>query len=239
MPKARPRYRKRLRLQLAGDEPTPRDADGSVHQVAWSEFIAERAPRVVLRFAMISGRAECVRVEIGARFDDPEEPGPVPLRSEDLRNIALSEMIADSRADRREALAHLAIGAHAFNLKQILARADELEATDPASADALREWARSGPATLEGAAAASLPEAAVGRTRGWSPVAVAEVYRDAWAQGKDPTAAVKNHFGLSRGGASKRVWKVRKLGLLPPTAAGKANAGPLEPPRTRPGRGKK
>lgn len=50
----------------------------------------------------------------------------------------------------------------------------------------------------------------------------AEVYQKALAEGRKPTKAVAEHFGISQGGASNLVARVRAAGLLPPTSPGKA-----------------
>ncbi len=52
----------------------------------------------------------------------------------------------------------------------------------------------------------------------------AEVYRLAAAEGEKPTKAVAEFFGISSGGASNLVARVRSAGLLPPTSPGKAIA---------------
>lgn len=51
---------------------------------------------------------------------------------------------------------------------------------------------------------------------------VARVYREAWARGDNPTAAVQEAFGLSYSGAAKRVLRARRAGALPPTRQGKS-----------------
>lgn len=49
----------------------------------------------------------------------------------------------------------------------------------------------------------------------------AEVYRDAWTQGRpDPNRAVAEHFGVSVQAAAKLTQRARSAGLLPPTAPG-------------------
>jgi hypothetical protein len=81
-----------------------------IRQVFWHEVNRRGLPRIVLRFAEVDGRAECVRVEIGADvkvengadFADPNAPDPVPLQTQDLRRIALQELIAEARRKNLE-----------------------------------------------------------------------------------------------------------------------------------------
>lgn len=54
---------------------------------------------------------------------------------------------------------------------------------------------------------------------------VAAVYRRAVAEGQRPVKAVAAAEGLSSGGASALVVRVRQAGYLPPTSAGVASAG--------------
>ncbi|MBF9135180.1 hypothetical protein I0C86_40590 [Plantactinospora sp. S1510] len=51
---------------------------------------------------------------------------------------------------------------------------------------------------------------------------VAEIYRAALRGGGQPAQAVAEAEGLSRGGASALISRVREAGLLPPTSAGVA-----------------
>lgn len=53
----------------------------------------------------------------------------------------------------------------------------------------------------------------------------ADVYEAALMAGLKPTKAVAEHFGISSGGASNLVARVRAAGLLPPTSPGKAAGG--------------
>jgi hypothetical protein len=48
------------------------------------------------------------------------------------------------------------------------------------------------------------------------------VYQEALTDGRKPTKAVAEYFGISQGGASNLVARARAAGLLPPTSAGKA-----------------
>jgi hypothetical protein len=57
---------------------------------------------------------------------------------------------------------------------------------------------------------------------------VAQIYRDAYLRGLNPTQAVAGKIPLSRSGAGKAVYRARKLGLLGP-APGKRMAGGIEP----------
>lgn len=53
---------------------------------------------------------------------------------------------------------------------------------------------------------------------------VAEVYIEAARAGQHPTAAVREHFTVSRSAAAKWVARCRDMGLLPPTERGKPRA---------------
>lgn len=50
----------------------------------------------------------------------------------------------------------------------------------------------------------------------------AVIYGRALREGKPPTKAVAEHFGISPGGASNLVARARAAGLLPPASPGKA-----------------
>lgn len=51
----------------------------------------------------------------------------------------------------------------------------------------------------------------------------AQVYKDAHANGRPPTKAVQEHFGIKKDRAARWVWLCRnKYGLLPPTRQGRA-----------------
>ncbi len=53
--------------------------------------------------------------------------------------------------------------------------------------------------------------------------AVALVYWIAYAVGENPTAAVAEDLGVSRGAAAQRVKRARDAGYLPPTTSGRAS----------------
>jgi hypothetical protein len=48
----------------------------------------------------------------------------------------------------------------------------------------------------------------------------ADIYRAALRDGRKPTKAVAEHFGITPGGASNLISRARTAGLLPPTSAG-------------------
>jgi hypothetical protein len=50
--------------------------------------------------------------------------------------------------------------------------------------------------------------------------AAADVYQRAIADGRPPTKAVAEHYGITHGGASNLVARARTAGLLPPTSPG-------------------
>lgn len=50
--------------------------------------------------------------------------------------------------------------------------------------------------------------------------AAADIYRTALGEGRKPTKAVAEHFGITPGGASNLISRARTAGLLPPTSAG-------------------
>ena len=52
----------------------------------------------------------------------------------------------------------------------------------------------------------------------------AEVYQRARSEGRPPTKAVAEHYGISHGGASNLVSRARAAGLLPPTSQGVSTA---------------
>lgn len=56
----------------------------------------------------------------------------------------------------------------------------------------------------------------------------ARVYLDAYSQGRSPTKAVADHFGVKPNTAAKWIVECRKLGLLGPTKQGRAGGGPFD-----------
>lgn len=54
---------------------------------------------------------------------------------------------------------------------------------------------------------------------------VADVYAVALQEGRNPTAAVTEHFTVSKSAAAKKVARAREAGFLPPTTKGRV--GPL------------
>src|SRR5437870_599998 len=78
---------------------TYRRDDGRIVQVHWSESIVTSSRgdvRVMLRFAEVDGRLECVCIEVGADFTRPDEPDPIPLTSTLLRELKIGEARLDA-----------------------------------------------------------------------------------------------------------------------------------------------
>src|SRR5437868_5979019 len=84
---------------LLGMGVTPRDEDGTLAQATEATYWTRGRPRVRLVFALADGRVECVRVEIGARFDSPNEPDPRPVTTTHLRAIKLGRLIARAKKE--------------------------------------------------------------------------------------------------------------------------------------------
>ena len=87
--------------------------------------------------------------------------------------------------------------------------AGQPEYRSPADQDSLRRLR----------SAAARPRATDGRY-----AEVAEVYRQAWQDGRPPTRAVAEHFVISPSAAAKRVSRARQAGYLPLTTRGKPGA---------------
>lgn len=85
-----------------------RRSDGTIEEVTWHDRRARGKPRVVVRFALVDGRIECVRLEVGARFDAPDEPDPRPLTTADLRAVDLGRLVARAKTQRAKALERIA-----------------------------------------------------------------------------------------------------------------------------------
>lgn len=176
-----------------------RHADGTIEQVTWLTRRERGRLPVTLRFAMVGGRVECVRVEIGASFDNPGEPDPRPIQASDLRRLRLGELV--EHAKRR--------------------RLRELEAilSDEGFPQVARRRARRAlPDARDAVGKPRLSDADLDE--------VAAIYRAAWARGDPPTKAVADELHVARSTANKRVARARALGKLPPTSQGKASAAP-------------
>jgi hypothetical protein len=171
-------------------------------------------PNVVIYFAVVEGRAECVRIEIGNEFlpgEDPKRigarfaPGRMwPLTSSELRGIALQSMVKQARAEWVKDLEWYRKPPAAFDVTP----RERREATIrlPVARDAARRD-RPGPRPLD--------------KRHFEQVAL--VYKDAHVRGEPPVKAVEAHFHVSYPTAARWVgWARNELHLLPRTSQGKA-----------------
>jgi hypothetical protein len=170
---------------------------------------------VDLVWAEIDGRAECVGLAFqsyGGTFLDYGEAEPLrPLSDEDevhpvraglLRAFTMS-LIDEARGERARDLAELPDDSLPRQ------RRDEKLAAFTENGRGRRLVGRDGqPLPVDEA----LDE-------------VAAIYRQAWREGGNPTAAVSQAIGISRSAAAKRVRRARDAGLLPETSRGRANAG--------------
>ena len=205
--------------------PADRDPDGRTAQVWAQETRTPDGTRVVLRFAWVDGRAECVAMEVGADLGDPDAPEPKPLTATNLRSILLGKLREQAARSYRETVIEAAEARGFLN-------------TDPSTADderalaALRQWGR-----VERSVASAKPRR--GRTgrpveRGPEHLAqVAEIYRKAFRAGERPTKVVAERWKVSRTTAAKWVARAREAGMLGATTQRRAGGVPIE---DRPGR---
>jgi len=172
-------------------------------------------PRLVLSFAAIQGRAECVRVEIGAPFAPGEDPTKLgarfapkrlaPLDASTLRRIRLHTEIKGARKAWLGDLEEFATGY--FQGYKISRSIREEARTRIGIAKETAKYDRPGPSHL-------------GKDH-FEKVAL--VYRDAYARGESPTLAVAGHFHVARSTAGRWVSIARnEHRLLPKTHRGKA-----------------
>lgn len=190
-----------------------KDPDASHISVLWPN--SDTGPWwLVLRWAVVAGRPECVGVDLRSC----REPGetwpealplwsdqPPPLTQKIWRGMPIMEMIRDVRQ-------HL-IQVEADFLQGIVDR------TDP---DVTHERRLA----MLGELVALQQELAGGNALpGNVYEQVARVYRQAWMDGRRPTRAVAEHFTISDSAAAKRVMRARKAGLLPPTDKGVGGLG--------------
>jgi hypothetical protein len=180
--------------------PAYRDPDGRIAQVWTQETRTPDGTRVVLRFAWVDGRAECVALEVGADLDDPDEPEPKPLTTTNLRGIRLPKLVEQAARVYRETVIE-AVKARGF------LNTDAPTATDERALAALREWGR---------AERSVAEAPPRSRRGGRPPRgpehlreVAEAYAAAYKAGDRPTKAVADKWTVSRPTAAKWVAQAR------------------------------
>ena len=167
-----------------------------------------RTPHLVMYFAMVDGRGECVRIELGSEFLPGEDPtklgakfasGPLlALTTSALRSLKLHTEIRRARKAWVKDL-------------ELSAKGEEYGITPR-----MRREARSRLPVAREAAAHDRP--------GPRPVGkdhfeqVALVYRDAHARGEPPTQAVADHFKTSYSTAARWVGRTRnEFHLLPRT----------------------
>jgi hypothetical protein len=161
------------------------------------EFNRRGLPRrVVLRFAEVDGRAECVRIEIGTDFDNRHEPDPVPLHTQDLR-IPLGRLVVEARHERIE---NSRTVAEASSILGEPVSERTRQAARRSLAKALAEVKDSGRVRRR-----AHPDLELAR------VALAYVSAD---DPRRPTEAVASAFHLSVSAAGKRVARARTKGLL-------------------------
>jgi hypothetical protein len=210
--------------------PAYRDPDGRIAQVWTQETRTPDGTRVVLRFAWVDGRAECVALEVGADLDDPDEPEPKPLTTTNLRGIRLPKLVEQAARVYRETVIE-AVKARGF------LNTDAPTATDERALAALREWGR---------AERSVAEAPPRSRRGGRPPRgpehlreVAEAYAAAYKAGDRPTKAVADKWTVSRPTAAKWVAQARSVGLLGPTERRRAGGVPEQEPPQAPARRRK
>jgi hypothetical protein len=186
--------------------------------IFWKVSGGSRGPRLVLSFALVEGRAECVRVEIGAEFLPGEErtklgakfatvPRLRPLDTSTLRGVKLHSEIKKARKQWVRELEALAKGSlHGSKVASGIQR--EARSRLPVAQEAAK-YDRPGPPHL-------------GRGH-FEKVAL--VYRDAHRSGDSPTAAVAEHFRVAYSTAARWVSRARhEYGLLPTTRRGKARS---------------
>lgn len=162
---------------------------------------------LTLLWAEVDGRMECVGIEMystsrpwrlgGKWVADtlPGSRGPVPLTANILRALKIGQRVTKLRRGHRD----------------VLRRIEETAPQDTAAqaGEELQLWTGRG----------RQPDYGIDHYQ-----KVAQVYRDAWLQGKPPTKAVQSRFRVSYSYAAKKVQKARELGLLPPTTRGRASA---------------
>ena len=161
-----------------------------------------RGPWLVrVMWANVQGRLECAGLEIrsyreGAQAWPPELPTrdqePAILTTTVIRKLPFATIVADLR--REKAKAHRAF-------IDFLAAQPEYESeADQAKLRRLRS---------------------AGSRRASANAEVAQVYRQAWEDGRPPTRAVAAYFTISQSAAAKRVSRARQAGYLPATTRGK------------------
>jgi hypothetical protein len=152
---------------------------------------------LTLLWQEVGGRAECVGLELNS------------VRPEALRRNAPSDL-----ASMAEPLSETGTPLTTTLLRSL--KLSEITADVRESLEFLhREITGEGrKAAAYGAPAAMRPATEKRLKR------VAEIYREAWRQGKSPVKAVAKRLKVSDSAANSLVYRARSAGLLPPTSAG-------------------
>lgn len=187
---------------------------------------------VIVEWEPIGGRAEPVSITV--RSVRPDAPGrSSPTRALPTRGHAAGPVSAT-------AIRQLALGEMVDALRRSIG--DEYRAwqkKNPGRRPAPRQTARTSTWTLADLVAAETEPFAQPARRGVAAdpevyEETARVYRQAYADGRPPRAAVADHFHISPDAAAKRVARARERGLLPPTSQGKSRVS--EPGRSKKGK---
>lgn len=164
---------------------------------------------VVLRFAPVDGRMECVGVDVEA----------VPRGTRVVTAVALHSIPLGKLIEKRR--------------PKVIWKGQEVSIrVTPATVAAKASVPT--PTVLVGhtfTKAPTFPQGQVTRRVGRPPKygpehwqKVARIYQEAWSKNRTPTRAVARHFKVSETAAAKWVARCRALGLLPKTTRGKARA---------------
>jgi len=178
-------------------------ASGSIEWEGWW---------VVGHWAEIDGRPECVGLELwhGCKPETAESlhllrDGPVPIHTTDVRDLPVQRIIT-------------ALWEKQYQIAGTLRSAAERNRDRNAET-----WTKESPFEIEADKRAGFLESrrksAIDRTHFEQ---VAAVYADAFAERRNPTATVRDHFHVSQSTATKWVARCRDFGLLPPTTRGRA-----------------
>lgn len=171
---------------------------------------------VVLRFGRVAGRLECTGIELLGDPDAAEQPA---LTSLALRELPLGRLIEEAREEYRQGLrtsSAIEPGTDSWDPNVSAEEREELLALMRTDVEERLRLAGENAGTRRR-----------GRPPAYGPehfARVAEIYRDAWRDGENPTVAVAERMHVSRSAAAKWVARARGLGLLPETSRGRAHA---------------
>jgi len=207
------------RINITREDLVADSGDEAEHELIYVRILGgTRRPNLVLYFAALQGRVECVRIEIGAEFLPGEEPTrlgarfapiprPRPLDTPTLRGIKLHTEIKRARRTWLGELEEIAKGRLFGQTVPASARQEARRRLEIARETA--RYDRPGPAHL-------------GKDHFQR---VALIYRDAYERGEPPTLAVSEHFRVPHSTAGRWVSIARnEYSLLPKTRRGKAKA---------------